>query len=105
MPGFRPVTSIRWCTVGCRSAGVSVPYVGSAEPYSTRTNDPLRVVAQQWGFTDIRHLDRCFRRHYGCSPATYRRQHILKRPRVPASDDPVQRAREPLRGVTAAVDG
>jgi len=70
-----------------------------------RTNDALKVIAQQWGFTDIGHLDRCFRRHYGCSPSSYRKQHILKRPRVPASDDPVQRALEPFQGVTAAVDG
>jgi len=35
---------------------------------------PVKAIAMQWGFTDDSHLHRCFKRHYGCSPAAYRRR-------------------------------
>lgn len=38
-----------------------------------RTNDPLKAVSQDWGFTDASHLHRCFLSHFGCSPTRYRR--------------------------------
>jgi len=40
-----------------------------------RTNDPVKSIAHHWGFTDVSHLNRCFQRHYGCSPATYRKRY------------------------------
>lgn len=45
---------------------------GAAEEllHSRRT---LRTVAQQWGFTDDSHLHRQFLKHFGKSPADYRR--------------------------------
>lgn len=38
-------------------------------------NDPLKAVARHWGFTDTSHFHRVFRKHYGCSPSAFRRQH------------------------------
>jgi AraC-like DNA-binding protein len=37
------------------------------------TDDPVKVVAAQWGFADASHFGQCFREHYGCPPAEYRR--------------------------------
>lgn len=33
---------------------------------------PVKAVAHAWGFTDESHLHRLFRRHYGCTPRSYR---------------------------------
>lgn len=38
------------------------------------TDHPVKAVAQRWGFTDESHLHRLFLKHYGCSPAAYRRR-------------------------------
>jgi AraC-like DNA-binding protein len=39
-----------------------------------RTDQPLKVIARQWGFTDESHFDHRFREVYGVTPAQYRRQ-------------------------------
>jgi AraC-like DNA-binding protein len=38
----------------------------------TSTNDPIKAIAQRWGFTDDSHLHRVFQKYYACSPAEYR---------------------------------
>jgi len=37
------------------------------------TNDPVKAIAADWGFTDASHLHTAFSAAYGCSPAGYRR--------------------------------
>jgi AraC-like DNA-binding protein len=44
---------------------------GAAEQL-LRTTDPVKTVAQDWGFTDQSHLHRQFLLYYQCSPAQYR---------------------------------
>jgi AraC-like DNA-binding protein len=39
------------------------------------TDDPIKAIAADWGFTSASHLNQCFRKHYGCSPGEYRRHH------------------------------
>lgn len=34
--------------------------------------EPLKAVAQRWGFTDISHFHHAFKKHYGLSPNEYR---------------------------------
>jgi len=36
------------------------------------TNDPVKAIARDWGFTDASHMHRNFVRHYGCTPNEYR---------------------------------
>jgi len=38
------------------------------------TDEPVKAVARNWGFTDSSHLHRCFQTHYGCSPGQYRKR-------------------------------
>lgn len=38
------------------------------------SNDPIKKVAANWGFTDTSHLHRCFLEHFGCTPSDYRRR-------------------------------
>jgi AraC-like DNA-binding protein len=35
-------------------------------------DEPLKVAASEWGFTDSSHLYQCFLKHFGCSPTEYR---------------------------------
>jgi AraC-like DNA-binding protein len=42
------------------------------------SNDPVKAVAAEWGFTDASHLHTAFRAAYGCSPAQYRRERKYK---------------------------
>jgi AraC-like DNA-binding protein len=37
------------------------------------SDDPIKAVAADWGFTDDSHLHRLIRRHYGVTPLEYRR--------------------------------
>jgi AraC-like DNA-binding protein len=39
-----------------------------------RSDDAVKTVAADWGFTDASHLHRAFVQHYGCSPAEYRKR-------------------------------
>jgi AraC-like DNA-binding protein len=39
-----------------------------------RTDHPIKAIAAEWHFTDASHFTQCFRKHYGCSPAEYRRR-------------------------------
>jgi AraC-like DNA-binding protein len=38
------------------------------------TVQPIKAIANQWGFTDASHLHRLFQKHFGCSPSEYRKQ-------------------------------
>ena len=38
-----------------------------------RSDDPIKAVATQWGFSDVSHFYRVFAQHYGCTPLRYRR--------------------------------
>ncbi len=49
----------------------------SAAQELLQTQYPLKAVARNWGFTDPSHLHRVFRRHYGCSPNSYRKLSAL----------------------------
>lgn len=46
---------------------------GAARQFAC-TEDPLKAVAWNWGFTDESHLCRSFMLHYGLSPSQYRKQ-------------------------------
>jgi AraC-like DNA-binding protein len=37
-----------------------------------QSDDPVKAIAIDWGFTDTSHLDHCFRRFYGCFPMEFR---------------------------------
>ena len=41
------------------------------------TDDSIKAVARDWGFTDRSHLSRLFLEHYGLPPARYRREFRL----------------------------
>ncbi len=45
------------------------------------TDEPLKKIAVEWGFSDISHLNRVFTSMYGMPPATYRKMH--RRVRLP----------------------
>lgn len=38
------------------------------------TNNPVKAIAREWGFTDESHLHRVFVNHYGHSPVAYRKR-------------------------------
>jgi len=38
------------------------------------SDDPIKAIASEWGFTDSSHLHSCFVDVYGCSPAEYRKR-------------------------------
>lgn len=38
------------------------------------TDDPVKTVARQWGFTDASHLHHWFKQHYRCTPNEYRQR-------------------------------
>ncbi len=38
------------------------------------TNMPIKMLTYRWGFSDISHMHRLFKKHYGCSPTEYRKQ-------------------------------
>jgi AraC-like DNA-binding protein len=44
------------------------------------TDNPLKAVAREWGFSDQSHLHKCFVRHFGCRPSDYRKQGGPKAP-------------------------
>lgn len=41
----------------------------------SHTDHPIKAVASDWDFANESHLYRVFRKEFGCTPATYRRQH------------------------------
>ncbi len=65
---FHNVTGITFADFALRYrlSGAARQLVGS--------NDPLKVIANDWGFTDISHLCRAFQAHYGVPPTVYRRR-------------------------------
>ncbi len=36
------------------------------------TDEPIKAIAYEWGFTDESHLHRLFKQHYDCTPLAYR---------------------------------
>jgi AraC-like DNA-binding protein len=63
-----------------RLMGISFPEfavrhrVSGAAKQLLASRDPLKAVAQDWGFTDASHLHRSFRKYYGCRVSEYRRR-------------------------------
>ncbi len=61
-----------------RMMGISFPEfalrhrVSGAAKQLLGSGDPLKAVAQDWGFTDASHLHRSFVKYYGCSVSEYR---------------------------------
>jgi len=43
------------------------------------TREPIKLIALQWGFTDISHFHRAFKKHYGIPPHEYRGHFLGKR--------------------------
>ena len=39
----------------------------------TQSDEPLALLAQKCGFSDIYHFTHCFTRHFGQSPSAYRK--------------------------------
>lgn len=48
------------------------------------TEDPIKAIAYDWGFSDTSHLDHAFIECYGCSPLEYREQQLV----LSADDSP-----------------
>jgi AraC-like DNA-binding protein len=46
----------------------------SAARHLIRTEEPLKAVSMEWGFTDPSHFIKQFSKHYGVSPRNYRRR-------------------------------
>ncbi|OGF50285.1 MAG: hypothetical protein A2044_06110 [Candidatus Firestonebacteria bacterium GWA2_43_8] len=46
--------------------------LSSAASQLIRTDDPIKAIATDWGFTDASHLSHSFLQYYNCSPAEYR---------------------------------
>jgi len=65
---FRKLTGVSFAKFALRHR------LGQAALQLLRSQDPIKTVAREWGFTDDSHLHRCFLRHYGCSPGDYRRR-------------------------------
>jgi AraC-like DNA-binding protein len=48
--------------------------LGFAAHYLSSTGRPLQQIVESTGFADLSHLRRVFDKHFGCSPAEYRRR-------------------------------
>ena len=61
-------------TMGIKFSEFGLRYRTSSAPDELlKTNTAIKAIAANWGFTDASHLHRCFREHYNCSPAEYRK--------------------------------
>lgn len=66
---------------------------GAADDLS-ENHEPVKTIAAHWGFVNGAHLHRCFARHYGCTPAQFRREppsglwHIQNHATRDAQDSP-----------------
>jgi AraC-like DNA-binding protein len=49
--------------------------LGNVASMLLQTDEPVKSLAAEWGFTDASHLYKLFRRHYGCLPLQYRNRH------------------------------
>ena len=49
---------------------------GTAAQQLLYTDKPIKALAAEWGFGSASHFCGCFRKHYRCSPAEYRRQRL-----------------------------
>jgi AraC-like DNA-binding protein len=50
--------------------------LGTAAQQLISTDKPIKAVAAEWGFASASHFGECFHKHYRCTPAEYRRQHL-----------------------------
>ena len=66
--GFKALMGISFAEYGLRYR------VSGGASQLRRTQDAVKAVAAAWGFADGSHFRRCFFRHYGCTPAEYRRK-------------------------------
>ncbi len=46
--------------------------ISAAAEQILKSNDPIKKIATEWGFTDTSHMHRCFKTYYRCSPTEYR---------------------------------
>jgi AraC-like DNA-binding protein len=65
-----------------------------------RPAQPLRKVAERWGFSNLRQFQRAFRARFGFSPATLRQSEWRTRADAPAPPEPAQP--EPARARAAS---
>jgi AraC-like DNA-binding protein len=61
-------------TMGINFAKFAIRHrVRAAAAELVSTKAPIKAVARNWGFTDESHLWKVFQKHYGCTPAEFRR--------------------------------
>jgi len=61
-------------TMGINFAKFAIRHrVRAAAAELVSTSAPIKAVARNWGFTDESHLWKVFQKHYGCTPAEFRR--------------------------------
>ncbi len=61
-------------TMGINFAKFAIRHrVRAAASELVSTRAPIKAVARNWGFTDESHLWKVFQKHYGCTPAEFRR--------------------------------
>ena len=63
--------------------------VSSAAEQLRQTEDPIKAVAANWGFSDTSHFFRSFAKFYGCSPTDYRRNSRVAEVRILQSKSPL----------------
>ena len=65
-------------TMGINFAKFAIRHrVCAAAAELVSTSAPIKAVARNWGFTDESHLWKVFQKHYGCTPAEFRRTRDL----------------------------
>lgn len=50
--------------------------ISSASQELLNSHRPIKAIASEWGFTDISHMYRCFKKYFGCTPAQYRKRTV-----------------------------
>ncbi|MBN1671675.1 MAG: helix-turn-helix transcriptional regulator [Kiritimatiellae bacterium] len=50
--------------------------LGNAARELVQTGAAIKAVAAHWGFSDLSHFYRCFKSHYACTPAEFRRERV-----------------------------
>ncbi len=56
--------------------------VSSAAEQLRKTEEPIKAIAVNWGFSDASHFFRSFAKFYGCSPSDYRRNSRMAEERI-----------------------
>jgi len=63
----------RW--MGIRFSEFALRYrIDAVAAQLVGTDEPIKSIAMNWGFTDSSHLHRCFQKYYQCTPGEYRRR-------------------------------